>query len=132
MTYPFHIDPRNAQGEKDELHVQVRFRNLMRTLAPEVMLVAVPNAGKRTAWEGRQRGREGMVAGFPDLIAMHNGRTALLEFKSGTGSLQDNQIDVLNRLVRLDFPVGVFREAETAVAWLQDHWPHAFIGRIAA
>ncbi len=131
MTYPFHIDQTHKDAP-DELAVQVRFRNLMRTLAPQVMLVAIPNAGRRTAWEGRQRGREGMVAGFPDLMALHEGRAAFLEFKSGTGSLSEKQVDVLNRLVRQDFAVGVFRQAETAVEWLQGHWPHAFTGRIAA
>lgn len=131
MTYPFHIDPRNAQGP-NEIAVQVQFRKLMRAVAPEVMLVAVPNAGKRSQWEAMQRGREGMVAGFPDLIALHQGRSAFMEFKSGTGDLKDNQIDVLNKLVRQDFPVGVFRSADSAVAWLQGHWPHAFTGRIAA
>ena len=132
MTYPFHIDPRDTQGATDELTTQVQFRKIMRAVAPEVMLVAVPNAGKRSRWEAMQRGREGMVAGFPDLMALHQGRTALMEFKSGTGTLQDNQIDVLNKLVRQDFPVGVFRSADSAVAWLQGHWPHAFTGRIAA
>lgn len=38
----------------------------------------------------------------------------------------DKQIETLNRLVSLDIPVGVFRNPETAVAWLKGHWPHAF------
>ena len=131
MTYPFHIDPTHKSAQ-DEIGVQVLFRTRMRTLAPQVMLVGIPNAGRRTAWEGKQRGREGMVAGFPDMMALHDGCAAFLEFKKGSGSLQANQIDVLNRLVRQDFPVGVFRSADTAVEWLQGHWPQAFIGRIAA
>jgi len=130
--FAFHVDPRNAQDDRDELAIQTLFRNRMRMLAPAVMLVAVPNAGKRTAWERRQRAKEGMVAGFPDLIALHDGRTALLEFKRGDGALSTVQIETLNRLVRLGFPVAVFRQADTAVEWLQSLWPHAFTGRIAA
>jgi hypothetical protein len=126
MTYVFHIDPRNAQGEANETLVQTRFRAQMRKTAPRVMLVAIPNAGKRTAWEARQRSNEGMVPGFPDMLAFFDGRTAGLEFKSGTGTLSDKQIETLNRLVSLDIPVGVFRSAETAVEWLKGHWPHAF------
>jgi hypothetical protein len=131
VTFPFHVDPTH-KGETDEIGIQVLFRNRMRVLAPTVMLVGIPNAGRRTAWEGRQRGREGMVPGFPDIMALHDGRAAFLEFKKGSGSLQANQVDVLNRLVRLDFAVGVFRDADSAVEWLQGHWPTAFVGRLAA
>lgn len=128
MTHVFHIDPRNAKGEANETTVQSKFRAQMRLQAPRVMLVAIPNAGKRTPWEARQRKNEGMVAGFPDMVAFFDGRAAGLEFKSGTGSLSDNQVETLNRLVTLDIPVGVFRAADTAVEWLKGHWPHAFGG----
>lgn len=132
MTYPFHADPRNAAQESDELSIQVLFRTRMRTLAPAVLLVAVPNAGRRSAWEQRQRAKEGLTPGFPDLIAMHDGRTACLEFKSGTGALSNAQIDMLNKLTRLGFAAGMFRSADTALDWLQAQMPDAFIGRIAA
>ncbi len=126
MNYVFHADPRDNQGAKDEAAVQARFRAQMRLAAPRVMLAAIPNAGKRTAWETKQRSNEGMVPGFPDMIAFFDGRAACLEFKSGTGALSENQIGTLNRLVALDIPVGVFRSADTAVEWLRGHWPHAF------
>ena len=129
---PFHVDKRDASNDNDEATIQARFRSRMRTLAPQVFLVAVPNAGKRTAWERRARAREGMVPGFPDMLAMFDGRTAALEFKSGTGSLSNVQIDTLNRLCAQDFPVGVFRSPETAIDWLQGHWPNAFIGSFTA
>jgi hypothetical protein len=128
VIYAFHIDPRNAKGAKTEAEVQSGFRSQMRLAAPRVLLVAVPNAGRRTAWEARQRTNEGMVAGFPDMLAFFDGRAAALEFKSGTGSIKERQIETLNRLVSLDIPVGVFRAADTAVTWLQGHWPHAFGG----
>lgn len=121
MQYAFHIDPPSVAQDSDEMGIQVLFRNRMHTLAPSVMLVAVPNAGKRSVWEGRTRKREGMVPGFPDVIALWGGRAHFLEFKTGKGSLSPQQIDCLNRLVRLDFPVGVFRSAETAVEWLRGH-----------
>lgn len=129
---PFHVDRRDASNDNDEASIQALFRSRMRNLAPQVFLVAVPNAGKRTAWERRQRSREGMVPGFPDMLAMFDGRTAALEFKSGTGSLSNVQIDTLNRLASQDFPVGVFRSADTAVEWLRGHWPNAFIGSFTA
>ncbi len=129
--HAFHVDPRNAQGAQDELSVQVEFRRKMRMEAPRVILVAVPNAGRRSLWEARQRKREGMTKGFPDLIALVDGRAAFLEFKSGTGALSEAQIDTCNQLVRESFPVGVFRSADSAVAWLRGHWPDIFIAEAA-
>ena len=129
---PFHVDPRNAKDDRDEGSIQALFRRRMKMVAPQVILVAVPNAGKRTAWEKRQRAREGLVPGFPDMLAMFDGRTAALEFKSGIGSLSDQQIDTLNRLAAQDFPVGVFRSPDTAIEWLEGHWPNAFLGSMAA
>jgi len=126
VTYVFHIDPRNAQGPKDELGEQVRYRARMAREAPKVMLAAIPNAGKRSAWEARQRGKEGMVKGFPDMLALYNGRTLGLEFKSGTGQPSDAQIETLNRLHRLGFPVGIFRSADTAFEWTRQNLPEAF------
>lgn len=127
----FHQDARH-KGEQSEMAIQTTFRGRMKVMAPAIMLVAVPNAGKRTAWERTQRAKEGMLAGFPDMIALYAGRTAYLEFKTGDGALSANQVEVLNRLSRMDFPVGVFRSADTAVEWLQGHFPDAFVGRIAA
>jgi hypothetical protein len=129
--FAFHVDARH-KDEADEIAIQTQFRAKMRIVAPQVMLVGVPNAGKRTAWERRQRGKEGLTPGFPDMIALHDGRAAFLEFKRGDGALSTAQIEVLNRLMRLGFTVGVFRSAETVIEWLASLWPHAFVGRIAA
>lgn len=127
--FVFHVDPRN-KDTRDELAIQVAFRRAIIMTAPEVMLVGVPNAGKRSQWESRQRSKEGMVPGFPDLIALHRGMACFLEFKTGSGSLSDNQIDTLNALARQGFPVGVFRSELTALSWLRGNMPSAF--RIAA
>ena len=126
MAYPFHIDPRNAKGAKDEIGVQVAYRSKLRTLAPRVLLVAIPNAGKRTAWEARERAREGMVKGFPYMLALYEGTTLGLECKSVTGQPSDNQLDTLGRMHRLGFPVGIFRSAESALDWTRQQIPEAF------
>ena len=39
--FAFHVDPRNAADDRDELAIQTLFRNRMRMLAPQVVLVAV-------------------------------------------------------------------------------------------
>lgn len=120
--YLFHVDPPSvADAAQDEMKIQVQFRNRMRTKAPGVMLVAIPNAGRRSSWEGLARWREGMVPGFPDMMALWDGRVAFLEFKAGSGTIDPKQIDCLNRLMRQNFVVGVFRSADTAVEWLRGH-----------
>lgn len=132
MTYPFHVDPRNAAQEQDELTIQVSFRRKMRDLAPAVKLVAIPNAGRRSSWEQIKRAKEGLTSGFPDLMALHQGRVAFIEFKAGTGSIDMKQIDQMNWLWRNAFPVGAFRSVETAVAFLREHMPEAFTEALAA
>ena len=126
VSQPYHTDPRNNQCDKQEVAIQASFRSKMRMDAPHIMLVGIPNSGKRTAWEARERSKEGMVPGFPDMLAFHDGRVAALEFKTGKGSLSDKQKDTLNRLVRQRIPVGVFRSPETAYEWLSNLWPSAF------
>lgn len=132
MTYLFHTDPRNAGQEQDELTIQVSFRRKMRELAPTVKLVAIPNAGRRSSWEQIKRAKEGLISGFPDLMALHQGRVAFLEFKSGIGSIDVKQVDQMNWLHRNAFPVGAFRSVDTAVEWMREHMPDAFTGALAA
>lgn len=126
MTYIFHVDPRNAQDDRDELAIQVGFRRKVRELAPSIKLVAIPNAGRRSSWEQIKRAKEGLTAGFPDMLALHAGRTVYLEFKAGKGGPAPAQIDQLNWLVRNGFAVGVFRSPETAIDWLREQFPDAF------
>ena len=126
MDYQFHTDPRNKDPRKEDA-IQAAFLRDMRMVAPKVLLVGVPNAGKRSAWEGRQRKREGLRKGFPDIMALWNGMSAFLEFKSGVGSMKPEQIDMLNDLTRHNFPCGMFRDEQTAIAWLQHKWPQAFV-----
>lgn len=128
--YPFHVDPRHAD-KRTELAVQIAFRNRMRIMAPAVMLVAIPNEGKRSSWEAIKRNREGLYPGFPDMMALWDGKVAFLEFKTGSGTLSDAQIDCLNGLVRRNFVVGVFRHEDTAVEWLRDHGA-PFVGEFTA
>ena len=90
------------------------------------MLVGIPNSGKRTAWESRQRSAEGMVKGFPDMLAFYEGQCAALEFKTGKGSVSTDQKNTLARLTQRKIPCGVFRSAESAMGWLKEQWPGAF------
>jgi hypothetical protein len=122
----YHIDPRNPRCTLHEDAIQAAFIRIMALKAPGVIIAAMPNAGKRTRWEAMQRKREGMVAGFPDIIALYDGGVCLIEFKSGTGVLRKPQAAMLDRLASQGIQCGVFRSAASAVAFLQGHWPAAF------
>lgn len=115
----FHVDPPAVADSGDEIGIQVRFRNRVKNLAPAVRLFAIPNAGKRTAWAAMQAKREGMTSGFPDVGALWDGGGAFLEFKTRTGTLSLEQIAWLNWLHQAGHPCGVFRSAETAIAFLR-------------
>lgn len=123
----FHCDPRSVADEGDEVVIQRRFINRMKRVAPDVMCVATPNGGNRTAWEKLHAKCEGMVKGFPDLNCYwSNGidasaipGIAILEFKTATGRLSDEQILHLTWLHRHGFPCGCFRSADTAIEFMR-------------
>ena len=127
MTYLFHVDPRSVADSGSELEIQSRFRARMKMLAPRVRLVATPNGGKRTAWAAMKAKAEGMAKCFPDLTCWwSNGigdnaipEVAIIEFKDRDGPLAPEQIDWLNFLHRSGFRCGVFRSADTALAFMR-------------
>lgn len=128
----FHVDPPKAADSGTEIQIQTRFRSRMKMLAPEVLLVAIPNGGKRTEWEKLQAAREGMRVGFPDIMAMWRGGTAYLEFKQRSGSPTDAQLANLNWLHDHGFPCGIFRSVDSAVQFIRDQGaPFLFESKVA-
>lgn len=109
--------PGNAPSE---LQIQLAFRSRCKAICPGVMIVAVPNGGRRTQWEQNQVKREGIAKGFPDLMAIAPGKIAFLEFKSAKGRIKPDQVEWHDRLARWGFPVGVFRDADAAVEFLRE------------
>lgn len=98
-------------------------------MCPAVRLVAVPNAGKRSQWAAGQVKREGLAKGFPDLIALAPGKVAFLEMKSAKGVVSEDQAEWIDRLCDMGFPVGVFRDADDAIAFLRAN-DFPFIDRV--
>lgn len=105
-----------------EIDRQRQFINLMRALAPGVMLFANGNAGKRNPARAR---KEGVTAGVFDMTACWKPRrTAYLEFKgfdkSGrAGKLSRPQIDWGNAMHRLGHDVACFYDPFHALDWLR-------------
>ena len=119
-----------AKPAPSEIVIQTTFRARCHIQCPGVLLVAVPNAGKRTQWAAAQAKREGLAKGFPDMMAIAPGKVAFLEFKSAKGKVSDSQGEWLQRLDEYGFPCGVFRDADDAVAFLRLHgFPFLFTER---
>lgn len=116
----FHVDTRSVADEGDELSIQSRFRSRMNMLAPKCRVVAIPNGGRRTAWEGMKARREGLAKGYPDVNVMWPGGMCVIEFKDANGKLSDEQADWLNWLTNAGFKVGVFRSAATAIDFVRE------------
>lgn len=113
---------------RTELQIQTLFRSRARILCPAVHIVAIPNAGKRGTGAARQAKREGMSAGFPDVMCLFSHGSdkvnavpvaAYIEFKSATGKVSENQSEWIDRLDRMGFPVTIARDADEALEWLR-------------
>lgn len=113
----FHID----QRDRDTRLEHERQCELVKRLRGAGLRVhATPNARQwgMKAWNRAKA--EGVEWGAADLVINGpGGRTAYIEMKDGTEPPKQHQVDWLNSRHRLGFPVGVFRRAESAVAWLE-------------
>jgi VRR-NUC domain len=77
----------------------------VRTVAPDVLIYAVPNGGYRSKVEAARLKWRGVVAGIPDLaIVASGGRAFFLECKTATGRLSEAQRDIMSRLGHLGAP----------------------------
>lgn len=120
---PWHIDCRD-KDPRDEGARQLAALRRARIICPAVDIVAIPNAGRRSGWEVRQRKKEGMKAGALDWVVTWRPRigergVAFVEWKDGTAMPDQNQRDRLNRLFAWGHHVGVFRREDSFFAWLR-------------
>ena len=82
---------------------------------------AILNGEKRGQWAKNLARKLGAWWGFPDVVAFGSGRfIAITEWKNGTDMPSQHQIDCMNVLHRLGFPVCVVRNADTWMDWLRD------------
>ena len=103
-----------------EIDIQQAFRKRLYYVAPRVHVVAVPNAGKRTRWAAGQAKREGMSAGFPDVVCLWPARgVAFIEFKRPGGLISDNQLDWHMRLHDMGHDICLAYSADQAIDFLR-------------
>jgi hypothetical protein len=118
--------------DPSELQIVTLFRSRAKMLCPGVMIVAVPNGGKRSQWAAQQAKREGLATGFPDCLCFwRGGGVAMIEFKARKGKLSLAQEEWLDRLVEFGFPASVARSADEALDFLRECGA-PFVGKVMA
>lgn len=115
----FHIDERD-DDPAPEADRQAAFVKDARRCG--IRIAAVPNDGKRGLKALNLARKLGAWWGFGDTVAFAPGPlVAVLEWKNGKRPPDQHQIDCLNVLHRMGVPVGVFRRADSAMAFLGAH-----------
>lgn len=108
---------RRARPE-ETLQLQVaRFLNL--ALAGNSMWMHVPNGGLRSATEAKRFKAMGVMAGFPDIAVINDGRLICIELKADKGRLSANQDGCHARLRLARVPVIVCKSIEEVEAALR-------------
>ena len=98
-----------ASTEREE---QIRLLKRIRRDWPWLMVMAIPNGGKRTALEGARMREEGQLKGAPDLFFPE--LRLFIELKAAGGRLTPEQKDVLAKLERYGYQVAVCFGADAA------------------
>lgn len=102
-----------------ELQIVTKFRARARIACPALAIVGIPNAAKRGQWAVNQAKREGMSAGFPDMICLWEGGVAFIEWKRVGGRLSLNQVEWLARLADMGHRAIVCDDADKGLAFLR-------------
>lgn len=115
--FPIEVKDRGPASEDDR---QGAFASIIRS-TPGVSIAAILN-DHDWGQKGLNRARKlGSWWGFPDAAVVASPRLiAFCEFKNGTAMPKQHQVDALNTLHRMGFPVGVFRTARGALAFLRE------------
>ena len=134
----WHMDPRDKDPRDETARCQAALRKA-RMICPAVDIVAIPNAGRRTRWEQRQRKKEGMVAGALDWVVTWKPApwhpttgcdrgVAFVEWKGAQDYPDANQRDRLDRLFAWGFRCAVVRQEDSFFRLLKS-WGAPFILR---
>lgn len=114
----FHIDardrdPASEHKRQSELVGKLRARGLSVTAIPNARFWGM-KAWNRAKAEGAEWGAADLIVNAP------GGLTAYIEMKNGRADPDQHQIDWLNSRHKMGFAVGVFRRADSAIAFLAE------------
>ena len=102
--------PRHIESEIQQSVVQ-----WFRMKYPNYIIAAVPNGGFRNAREAAIMQREGVLAGFADLIIISKQNILFLELKTPIGVLSKKQKEFQQKVNNLGFQYVVCRSFEQVV-----------------
>lgn len=100
---------------------QINFVNWFRYQFPKVLIIHIPNGGKRHAGEAAKLKRMGVVAGVPDLFIPEWRLWVEMKRVKG-GKLSENQKNIIPELERIGYTVVVcngFEDAKLAIEELR-------------
>lgn len=63
----------------------------IRLLYPDAILYAIPNGGRRNAFEGQRLKKQGVMAGVSDLHLIYKRKIFFIEVKAGKGKQSESQ-----------------------------------------
>lgn len=101
---------RTAQSESD---IQRGIVNFVRTVAPQCLTFAIPNASRRTALGFATNGVPGLYPGIQDVcVVAPLGRAHFIEVKTDKGQLRKEQEAVKARMALMGVPHCVARSID--------------------
>lgn len=108
--------------KQDESKIQVAIMQYLETALPSFIRAAhVPNGGRRDRITGSRLKREGVKAGFPDIVLIRDGGScALIEVKADKGRLSDVQKDWAEWAGLNAIPYAVCRSVGDVQSFLLD------------
>ena len=87
---------------------------------PGVVYLHPANGGARTAIEGAILKGLGVVAGAPDLMLFHGGKSFAIELKAEGGRVTEAQVEMLTRLKDAGVLTAVCHGVDRAIEVLQE------------
>jgi hypothetical protein len=98
-----------------EARIQAAIVAWARTVAPDVLIFAIPNGGLRPKAEAARLKWTGTLAGVPDLVIVAPaGRAHFIECKAPGGSLSADQRAIFERLTALGVSTAICRSIDDA------------------
>lgn len=99
----------------DEAALQASVVAFVRTAAPDLVVMSIPNGLHTTKRQASLARWTGMLAGAPDLaVVLPDARVAWWELKTGTGRLSREQNELHLQFAGLGHPVIIIRSIEDA------------------
>lgn len=130
MKYDEFMKEMRAKAHRKPRHIESSIQQQMvewfRLQYPTYVIAAIPNGGYRNAIEASIMKREGVLAGFSDLIIIAEHNVLFIEVKTRTGRQSELQKEFEKKVAFLGFQYFVCRSLSdfvfTVEKWLKDRF----------